>query len=151
MGAALAVVVSLGLVAYELKQSRDMAIGELTLSVYLAEANQYHAVLDSESYNRAAYKLEVSGEELTWDEGKNLSRVMMSSHGIAIAKFQLWKLGLLSDGEWDWEMEKIKENWAENDLWRETMYGGNYKNEHFLKMLDKITAEWELEKAATPE
>ncbi len=62
MGAALAVVVSLGLVAYELKLSRDMAIGELALSVYLAEANQYHAVLDSESYNRAAYKLEVSGE-----------------------------------------------------------------------------------------
>jgi hypothetical protein len=151
MGAAIAVVGSLGLVAYELKQSRDMAIGELALSVYQAEAGQYLAVLDSEAYNRAVYKKEVSGEELTWGERKNLVRIITSANGITIAKYQLWNLGLLSDGEWEWEVEKIKDNWTQLDDWRETMYTGNYRNEHFMEMLDKITAEWEVEQAATTE
>jgi hypothetical protein len=149
MGAAIAVVGSLGLVAYELKQSRDMAIGELALSVYQAENGQYLVALDSEAYNRAVYKKEVSGEELTWAERKNLLRIMTSANGITIAKYQLWNLGLLSDGEWEWEVEKTKNNWTLDDQWRETMYTGNHKNKHFIEMLDKITAEWEVEQTAT--
>ena len=63
IGAAFAVVASLGLVAYELKQSRELAIGELALSVYEAETNLYLTILDAEAYNRGVYKLENNGGE----------------------------------------------------------------------------------------
>jgi hypothetical protein len=95
IGAAFAVVASLGLVAYELKQSRDLAVGELALSVYDAEADLYLTILDAEAYNRGIYKMESNGGELTWDERKNYWRVMMANQANTIAKFELWKLGLL--------------------------------------------------------
>ncbi len=147
LGAAFAVVASLGLVAYELKQGRDVAIAELTLSVYQAETQQFLSVLDAEAYRSGAYKIEVSGEELSWDEKKNIDRVFMGYNGITVSKYQLWKLGLLSDGEWEWEIEKLKEYWTESDLWLETLYKGAQRNPHFLKMLDSVVAEWEAEKS----
>lgn len=148
MGAAFAVVASLGLVAYELKQTRDMAVGELALSVYEVESSVYLQVLDAEAYNRAVDKLENGGGELTWSERKNLFRVIMASNGVTIAKFQLWKLGLLSDTEWEWEVQKVKNNWTDVASWRETMYTGNYQNSEFIKMLDDVTTEWEAERGA---
>ena len=148
MAAAFAVALSLGLVAYELKQTRDMAVGELALSVYEAESSVYLEVLDAEAYNRAVYKLENGDEELTWAERKNLFRIIMAANGITIAKFELWRLGLLSDAEWNWEVEKVKDNWNTVGEWRQTMYSGNYRNIEFIEMLDGLTAEWEAERAA---
>lgn len=148
MGAALAVVASLALVAYELKQARDMAIGELALSVYELESSLYLELLDAESYNSAVNKLENGESELTWAERKNLFRVIMAGNGITIAKFELWKLDLLSDSEWQWEIEKVKSNWTDVEVWRDTMYSGNYQNAEFIKMLDEVTAEWEAERGA---
>ena len=145
MGAAFAVIASLALVAYELKQSRDLAVGELALSVYELEASIYLELLDSEAYDKAIHKLENNEEELTWAESKNLFRVIMLSNGTTMAKFELWKLGLLSDAEWDWEVEKVKSTWNAYPKWRETTYSGNYRNVEFIKLLDEITAEWEAE------
>ncbi len=151
MGAAFAVVASLGLVAYELKQSRDLAVGELALSVYQSESSLYLDILDTDAYNRAIQKLESNEDSLTWAEEKNLQRIIMASNGITIAKFQLWRLGLLGDSEWDWEVQKIKINWSELPQWRDTMYAGNYQNADFIKMLDSITAEWEADRSAAGE
>ncbi len=149
LGAAFTVVVSLAMVAYELKQSRDVAKAELTLSVYQAEANQYLTILDQDAYRSAVYKTEVSGDELTWDEKKNLSRVFIAYNGITASKYQLWKLGLLTDGEWEWELEKVKGNLAESELWHDAMFQGNYRNPHFLQVMDGVKAEFEAERAAS--
>ena len=56
MGAAFAVVASLALVAYELKQSRDLAVGELALSVYELEASIYLELLVPSRDIRASAK-----------------------------------------------------------------------------------------------
>jgi len=151
IGAAFAVVASLGLVAYELKQSRDLAVGELALSVYDAEADLYLTILDAEAYNRGIYKMESNGGELTWDERKNYWRVMMANQANTIAKFELWKLGLLSDAEWEWSVQQMKRNWTERPEDREIMYEGNLRNPEFLEMLDKLTTEWEAENDTAPE
>ncbi|TDG12853.1 hypothetical protein E2F43_14940 [Seongchinamella unica] len=151
MAAAAAVVISLALVAYELKLSRDTAVGELAVSVHELEASVYLEVLDVAEYNKAIYKLENNEEELTWSEHKNLFRIVMTSTGIATAKYELWKLGLLSDAEWEWEVRKIKDNWSNLEIWRELMYSGNYKNDEFIQLLDEITTEWEAERASAME
>lgn len=151
MGAAFAVVASLGLVAYELKQNRDLAVGELALSVYEAESSLYLEILDADAYNRGVQKIESGEDNLTWAEQKNLFRIIMASNGITIAKFQLWTLGLLSDSEWDWEVQKVKNSWSEVAVWRDTMYTGNYQNADFIRMLDSVTADWEAERSTAGE
>ena len=151
IGAAFAVIASLGLVAYELKQSRDLAIGELALSVYEAETNLYLTILDAEAYNRGVYKLENNGGELTWDERKNFWRVRMANQGITIAKFELWKLGLLSDAEWEWSVQKMKESWITDPMQREIMLEGSFQNPEFIEFLNRLTADWEAERDTTPE
>ena len=55
MCAAIAVVGSLGLVAYELKQSRDMAVAELMLTTYMEEKDIFLAVADIDAYNSAVH------------------------------------------------------------------------------------------------
>ena len=98
MGAAFAVVVSLGFVAFELKQARDVATAELAISVIQMEIETRLAVLDVESYNSGIYKEEVSGEELTHMERTNRYRVTDTNILRWSAKHVLWSCGLLPDG-----------------------------------------------------
>jgi hypothetical protein len=108
MSAALAVVVSLGFVAYELKQSRDLAVAELLQETYLARAQTNIYVLDVDAYNSAYYKEAVSGEELTWLEKKAFDRVMQYEIALIATEFHLWEMGLIRDGEWEEREAMIK-------------------------------------------
>lgn len=103
MGAAFAVVVSLGFVAFELKQARDVATAELSLAVIAMEAEDHRSILDAKSYNSYVYKTEVSGEELTHMEKKNRDRVFRGEVTQTKAKYVLWESGLLADGEWEYQ------------------------------------------------
>lgn len=114
MCAAFAVVVSLGFVAYELKQSRDLAVAELLQEMHFARAQANLDVLDVEAFNRAVYKLLVSGEEYTWVEKKNLERVMSFDSELLRAEFHLWEMGLTRDGEWE-EREAMLKFWMAPD------------------------------------
>jgi hypothetical protein len=109
--AAFTVVVSLGFVAYELKQARDVATAELTISVIAMESEITHAVLDAESYNSGIYKFEVSGEELTHMEKRDRERVAFLNLLGSDAKHLLWSSGLLTDGEWEFERAEILRQW----------------------------------------
>ena len=111
MGAAFAVVVSLGFVAFELKQARDVATAELAISVIQMEIETRLAVLDVESYNSGIYKEEVSGEELTHMERTNRYRVTDTNILRWSAKHVLWSFGLLPDGEWEHTKETILTSW----------------------------------------
>jgi len=125
MLAALGVIISMGMVAYELKLSRDVAIAELMQEQYHAYSQTYMDVLDVEAYNRAAYKFEVSGEELTWAERKNSDRVDIRTLFIFMGQFHLWEMGLLKDGEWEDTEQDIKAMLASDtttsELWKEFM------------------------------
>lgn len=107
MAAAFTVVASLALVAYELKQARDVATAELSLAVIAMEAEDLRSVLDVKSYNSFIYKSEVSGEELTHMEKKNRDRVFRSDVVQVHAKFILWESGLLAEGEWQHQRLRI--------------------------------------------
>jgi len=66
----------------------------------------------NEPYNELLSYRDCSDRQLSYPCHKNLFRVIMASNGTTMAKFELWKLGLLSDAEWDWEGEKVKSSWT---------------------------------------
>ena len=75
----------------------------------------------------------------------------MANQGITIAKFELWKLGLLSDAEWEWSVQKMKESWITKPMQREIMLEGNFQNPEFIELLNRLTADWEAERDTAPE
>ena len=100
MMAALVVATSLGLVAYELKLSRDVATAELTLSSLTAKTDLIMAAFDADGYNRALFKLQ-DGDALTREEENEYRRMMrMVGHQWA-SQFILYEMGLLAEDEWE--------------------------------------------------
>ena len=147
MLAATAVAVSLGFVAFELKQSRDVAIAELTLSLQAVTRDSWLVGLDSDIYNAALIKLN-KGDELTPVELDIANRAFNAANTISQTKFHLWNLGLLSEGEWEWEVKRIKAYMAEPDAdswWDIENWGAN---ENYLQMLRELKAQVRMEQAS---
>ncbi|MEP0203363.1 MAG: hypothetical protein ABJ084_03855 [Halioglobus sp.] len=149
ISAAIAVVVSLGFVAYELKQSRDVATAELTISLLDSRAQLYLSILDVETYNRGIYKGEVSGEELTYMEKKNRTRVRSAEWIRASAQHLLWESGLLAEGEWEWERSVILDIWTYRPYLRPNwdIDEINFGRKSFR---DELNSLWEIWKVENP-
>lgn len=99
MAAAFAVVASLGLVAYELKLSRDIARAEVFQQNVTMDQNLALQLFDVEAYREAVRKRNL-GEELSKRElGLFVRRSDMSILNAENVFFQ-YQLGLLDEEEW---------------------------------------------------
>ena len=109
VAAALSVALSLAFVAYELKQARDIALAELTLSVHERQGARNLYLADPAAFNAATAKL-VMGleEEMTEAEFTSFHRV--ASHDMAVQEslFLLYQLGLLPSEEWQAQRDFTK-------------------------------------------
>ena len=150
MAAAFTVVASLVLVAYELKQSRDLASAELTISVLTLEIDKYELVMDVEAYNRAVEKklLDIPHFELSVMERRNLYRFYAIDLAHWEMKHLLFENGLLAEGEWEATRSMIKREWEFN-LYT-TPWSGNFDSRR-AAFAEELTSVWEEWKAEHPE
>lgn len=120
MLATLGVIISLLLVAYELKQSRDIAIADLTMRVMQSEKQErILGVLDVHAYNKAVMKVD-RGEfdQITDWEQRNLARIELARmHNFDMAHM-LWEMGLIEDEDWLFKRQDIQ-NLFNNPMWVE--------------------------------
>ncbi|MEP0202971.1 MAG: hypothetical protein ABJ084_10240 [Halioglobus sp.] len=118
MLAAFGVIFSLGLVAYELKQSRDTAAAELSMSLISERREIFLAALEPDALNSALDKLK-TGKEWTDVERRNYYRYQDSFIGLYHQAFILWSTGLLASGEWEGTKKEIIRNFETIPRWRE--------------------------------
>ena len=119
--AAMVVAVSLGLVAYELKQSRDIAATELTISTQARDAEKSLFLVRPEIYASAREKLIGGAEpsELTTEEHfaywtlVDVRRMNMDSVHLLYTK------GLVAEGEWEMHRGYLKHMLQHNPFWAE--------------------------------
>ncbi len=126
MFAAIGVIVSLGFVAYELKQSRDLAIAELNISQSYGIGELFLSLLEQEHYFSAQKKLAGAGGELTWEERRALDLVHRYAMNIRHNNWLLDEMGLALAGEWEASEESIKEEMADPghyEAWMTTLRG----------------------------
>jgi hypothetical protein len=147
IAAAFAVVASLALVAYELKQSRDLASAELTISVLALEMDKYELVMDVEVYNQALEKvfMDTPFLELSTMERHNLWRFYMMDLSHWELKHLLFENGLLVEGEWEATRNIIKAEWASRPYL--TPRSGNFDSRRsaFAEEMMSIWEEWKAE------
>ncbi|MEP4148256.1 MAG: hypothetical protein ABJL54_13640 [Halioglobus sp.] len=152
MAAAFAVVVSLGLVAYELKLSRDLGMAEMMLTRINSDNDLTVALMGIDPFNRALKKLNVTREELTWEEQSAYDEAMNARILTWYSDFNLWNMGLLSQEEWDLIERVIKETIADP---RYSKYVDptldDYGNVSYLEKLRELWDEVEAEKASSAE
>ena len=118
--AALVVAASLGLVAYELKQSRDIAAAELTISTQARNAETKLFLVRPEIYASAREKL-IEGIELTTEEAFTYATVIDVTMMNIDSVYLLYTQGLLAEGEWQaWRMF-IKHQIKHNKMYREAL------------------------------
>ena len=121
MTAAIVVALSLGLVAYELKQSRDIAAAELTLSTQSRNADIQLFLVRPEIFASAREKL-IAGVELNQLSTEELFAVgtvaevtMMNIDSV----YLLHTKGLLAEGEWEAHRRGLKRNIKQSKVYRE--------------------------------
>lgn len=148
MLATLGVIMSLLLVAYELKQSRDIAVADLTMRVMQSEKQErILGVLDVDAYNQAVKKADRGEyEQITPWEQRNLSRIDLARmHNFDMAHM-LWEMGLLEHEDWLFirqDVQNLFNNpmWVEqfNFPWSRADYQGR---KSFVDELNKMYQEW---------
>lgn len=102
--AALGLVISLSLVAYEVKQSRDVAVAELNTAQLEAFASRFEAGLGSDSYLSMWSKQYATG---SWETG-GMSDLEVAAAEIdavlywnyAEISFEQYRAGLVSEDSW---------------------------------------------------
>lgn len=112
MFAATGVIISLGFVAYELKQSRDLAVAELNLQQTYGAAEFHKTVLDEENYRSGFTKLNFTGEELTLEETEAIYQAEAYSTMMHYNNWMLDQMGLSQEGEWRANAAHIKRRMA---------------------------------------
>lgn len=113
MFAATGVIISMGFVAYELKQSRDIAIAELNLEQSYATAEFFLTLIDAEAWRSAEIKRVVSGEELNLEERQAIVTAYVHTQMLRNNNWMLNELGLGREGEWSASEEEIKADMAD--------------------------------------
>ncbi|MEP6390336.1 MAG: hypothetical protein ABJ056_10480 [Halioglobus sp.] len=152
MAAAFAVVVSLGLVAYELKLSRDLGMAEMMLTRINSDNDLTVALMGIDSFNSAVEKIHETHEELTWQEQNTYDKAVNAWIWSWYADFNLWNMGLLTQEEWDLNERMIKDMIADP---RFSKYIDptldNYANVSFIEKLRELWDEVEAVKASSAE
>lgn len=95
MFAASGVIVSLGFVAYEMKQSRDIAVAELNLQQSYYAAEYFLALTDTDAWRSAEIKRQISGEELNLEERQAIATGYMP---VNLGRYNNWMLAELGFG-----------------------------------------------------
>ena len=123
MMAALVVAASLGLVAYELKQSRDIAATELTLSTQARDADQSLFLVRPEMYASARDKLLNGAEpsELSTEEYFAYWTIVDVRRQIFQSVHLLHTKGLVTEGEWEATRAYLKHMILNNPFWAEVV------------------------------
>ncbi|QFU77175.1 hypothetical protein EY643_16770 [Halioglobus maricola] len=145
--AGLSVALSLLFVAYELKQSRDIAEAELTLSLYTLEHDSITDEIDWKYYHEAVAKRR-DGEELNEREKYALRRYYGRDYGLVKSAYVLESNGLLLEGEWDYWLAVLDWQWDDPEFRRthlptEFNKSGNYSD--FETELIKSYEKWQAE------
>jgi hypothetical protein len=146
--AALVVAVSLGLVAYELKQSRDIAATELTLSTQARDAEQSLFLVRPEIYASAREKLLDGAEpsELTTEEHFAYWTIVDVRRQIFDSIHLLYTKGLVVEGEWEQTRGYLKHMIQHDPFWTEVVDPETYYGRpEMLAELREIWAEIEAE------
>jgi hypothetical protein len=121
MMAAIVVAASLGLVAYELKQSRDIAATELTLSTQARDADQSLFLVRPEIYASAREKVLDGAEpsELTSEEHFAYWTIVDVRRQIFDSVHLLYTKGLVAEGEWEKTRAYLKHMIQHDPFWAE--------------------------------
>lgn len=147
IAAAFAVTVSLALVAYELKQSRDLASAELTISVLAVEIDKYELVMDVDLYNQALEKtfMDTPFLELSMMEKHNLIRFYSIDLAHWELKHLLFENGLLVEGEWEATRNIIKAEWESRPHLTPSSGSFDSRRAAFAAEMMSIWEEWKAE------
>ena len=148
MMAAIVVAASLGLVAYELKQSRDIATTELTLSTQARDAEQSLFLVRPEIYASAREKLRDGAEpsELTSEENFAYWTIADVRRQIFDSVHLLYTKGLVAEGEWEATRAYLKHKIQHDPFWTEVADPeGIIARPEYLAELREIWAEIEAE------
>ncbi len=113
MFAAAGVIISMGFVAYELKQSRDIAIAELNLEQSYASADFYLSLTDADAWRSSQTKLMGSAEEFDMEERLAVLTAYAHTQMLRHNNWILNELGFGREGEWSAVEEEIKKDMAD--------------------------------------
>lgn len=131
MGAALGVIFSLGLVAYEMKQARDVAMADLYQQRADMSQERFLAYFDGTEYFKAM-DLYADGKKLSFRQESMLLIAYQVSFSSLDSKHYQWELGLVPDEEWIKERSGITSELQESELARKAWDNGAGYRQSFV-------------------